>query len=105
MNSDKQKSALVIGVSDYPNHSGFRQLPFCRNDGMDMCSLLTELGYSPFGDPKKLIGHVEYEDMRVQIDDFLVKDAYGPDDTLILYFSGHGFVDNKGNGYMCCSDM
>ena len=47
-----RKKALVVGISDYTN---LQKLDFCRNDGKEVCDVLTSLDYE-ISDKNKLIG-------------------------------------------------
>jgi tetratricopeptide (TPR) repeat protein len=95
------QKALIIAVSSYEHYEA---LDFCRSDGEAIYNLLSFLGYE-IHDKNKLIGHVQGENMRDAIIDFFTDEKTGPDDTLLLYYSGHGIESFSGNVYLAPSDM
>jgi hypothetical protein len=90
---------LVIGVSEYEK---LEPLNFCKNDGRDMVDALHGLGYDI---PKNnsLMGYVRWDDMRDAIYDFFTEETK-PQDTLLMYFSGHGVPDVDGDIYLATSE-
>lgn len=100
-NSNKKK-ALIIAVSDYDHLPQSRQLPFCKNDAQALCEVLGIQGYE-IPKVRKLIGRVEYETMRTAIREFF-REGVKPKDTLLFYFSGHGYLDPPDH-YLVTSEM
>ncbi|MFZ0329139.1 MAG: caspase family protein [Nitrososphaeraceae archaeon] len=91
----------MISVSDY-HDTKLEHLPFCENDGTRMFEVLNSLGYE-ITDNKKLIGHVSEKDMREAIRDFFKTAKHK--DTLLLYYSGHGIPEIKGDLYLASSEI
>lgn len=77
-------------------------MPYCENDGNEMFEVLNDLGYE-IADNKKLIGHVSGVGMREAITTFFKTAKYK--DTLLLYYSGHGIPEIKGDVYLASSDI
>jgi hypothetical protein len=86
--SEPRKKALVIAVSEYDKNSSLKTLPFCKKDGDEMLALLKDLGYQ-IKNTDGLVGRVDGRLMQDCIYEFF-KDDIKSDDTLLLYFSGHG---------------
>ena len=87
-NTTPKKKAIVIGVSDY---NTMQPLNFCKKDGIEICELLTSLGYE-ISDSHRLIGHVGFNQMREAIYDFFDNSSALGNQTLLFYFSGHGVL-------------
>lgn len=98
-----KKKALVIAISDYENLSEDKQLPFCRNDGKVIYDTLVKCGYE-ITEPYVLIGKVDGLTIRKRINEFFIRNANSTD-TLVFYFSGHGFPDGYGTHFLVSSDM
>jgi Caspase domain len=88
-----QRRALIIGISDYNN---LQQLSFCKNDGNSMYKTLCWGGYIIPND-RKLIGRINWAEMRKAIIDFFVDSSISPEDILIFYYSGHAIPDIDGD--------
>jgi len=100
-NTIPKKKAIVIGVSDY--NTNLQPLNFCKKDGIEMCELLTSLGYE-ISDDHRLIGHVGFNQMREAIYDFFDNSSALGNQTLLLYFSGHG-VPTDGDMCLASSEI
>jgi hypothetical protein len=96
-----QRRALIIGISDYNN---LQQLSFCKNDGNSMYKTLCWGGYIIPND-RKLIGRINWAEMRKAIIDFFVDSSISPEDILIFYYSGHAIPDIDGDVYMSTSEI
>ena len=82
------KVALVVGVSKYPEVSGFSALHYAASDAADLAALLKTQGYlvSVLTDNNATRGAIvrTFHQLSETID---------PDQgTLVFYFSGHGFA-------------
>ena len=97
-----KKKALIISVSNYKNKN-LDNLEFCKNDGEEIYRILKKLGYE-ISSSHKLIGNVESKYMKTAIIDFFRKHAEQTD-TLLFYFSGHGYTDGYGDGFFCTSSI
>ena len=97
-----EKKALIIGVSEY-DHEEIQELEFCKNDGEKVHDILKSVAYQ-IPDNYKLIGHVKFDRMRDAIYDFFDNANTKADDTLILYYSGHGIPDTDGDVYLATSE-
>jgi len=115
-----QKSrALLIGVSQYTEGSGFSQLPFVRADLIGLASALVQRGFEiTVLTPDKAVESalkqiVDSSRVTVQLavpTKDTVEHALGelrkasfPGDRVILYFSGHGTAEG-GLGYIAPQD-
>jgi hypothetical protein len=101
-NTISKKKAIVIGVSEYI--SDLQTLSFCKKDGKDVFELLTSLGYEILKD-HRLIGHVNFNQMRDAIFDFFNNDYTNADETLVFYFSGHGIATGDGDVCLASSEI
>lgn len=115
-----QKSrALLIGVPQYTEGSGFSQLPFVRGDLIGLSSALAKKGFEitvltpdkevesalmPIADSSKVTVRLA-EPTREVIQHALgeLRKASFPGDRVILYFSGHGTAEG-GLGYIAPRD-
>jgi len=96
------KKALIVGIDDYdpPN-----QLNGCVNDAVELAALLESNGDgSPNFDVRRIIsseGAVTSEILHSAIGELFTGDA----DTVVLYFAGHGLMDEEtNNGYLVTQD-
>jgi len=94
-----QKSALIIGNSRYDDPS----LARLTAPGEDATDLATTLGAAQIGgfDVTKLID-ASADDLHKAIARFFAGRKY--DDLLLLYFSGHGVLDDQGQLYFAAKD-
>lgn len=95
------KKALVIGVDDYP---GSNALSGCVNDAVAVGSILETNGDgSPNFDVVTLTSNEETIDcgtLNTAIADLFKGNA----DTALLYFAGHGLINEAGEGYIVAQD-
>ena len=103
MTTDHMKKALVIGVSDYEDPS-LEKLSFCKNDGEEMCSVLTSIGFD-IPEDNKLFGSVKEKEMKERIANFFTNPDITSQHTLLFYFSGHGVPDTEGDVYLATSEL
>jgi tetratricopeptide (TPR) repeat protein len=98
-----RKKALIIAVSEYDNDI---PLKYCEKDGIEVCKLLSSphLAYE-IEKKNKLIGRVKSEEMRDAIVDFFDNEEVKDEDMLLLYYSGHGIRDQRGNMYLSSSEI
>jgi len=88
------KKALIIGIDDYP---GAHALRGCVNDALEMSSMLEKNGDgSPNFEVMKLISH-ETEVTSELLHDSITQLFSGEAETAVLYFAGHGLVDDDTN--------
>jgi len=96
------KKALIVGIDDYdpPN-----ALSGCVNDAVELSALLEANGDgSPNFDVRRIIsseGPVTSEKLHEAIGELFTGDA----ETVVLYFAGHGIMDDEtNNGYLVTQD-
>ncbi|MDJ0733336.1 MAG: dynamin family protein [Nostocaceae cyanobacterium] len=89
------KVALLIGVSEY--ESGLKSLPGTQKDIEEMQGVLKDPNIGNF-DEVRLLTNPNLEIMQVGIQTLFSERQ--KDDLLVLYFSGHGIIDNYGKLYM-----
>ena len=99
----QKRKALVISVSYYQDEN-LEDLDFCKNDGNEMFKFLKKNGYDIIED-RKLVGKVKYSEMKTVLIDFFRNEEINPSDTLLFYFSGHGYTDEFGDGFFCTSNI
>lgn len=81
-----QRKALLIGINDYPNESD--RLEGCVNDVFLMSSVLQECGFAPDEIRVCLNDRATAKGILQRMEWLL--DSPGKEDTLFLYYSGHG---------------
>ena len=95
----QMKKALIIGISRYDK---LQALDLCENDAKEISDVLVKQGYEIL-DNHRLIGYVTHQTMRQTIRQFFKGNKR--EDTLLLYFSGHGLPDGTGKHYLAPSDI
>jgi Caspase domain len=88
------KVALLIGVSEYA--SGLNPLPAALNDIAELKKILDNPEMGGFDDVKSL-PNPDSQTMQIEIERLFRNRA--KTDLLLLYFSGHGIRDERGNFY------
>jgi tetratricopeptide (TPR) repeat protein len=99
--------ALVIGVSDYRNLPKDQDLPFAERDAESIYQVLIsrEGGNIEFQNVRKLLGpDATLARIRQSIEEWLPSVATEAD-RVIVYFVGHGLVDEKRAGYLAPFDV
>lgn len=99
-----KRFALVVGVAQYQD-SRIPDLPACERDARDLGALLVDpaIGLFPPANVTSLVDAAATRTAVVAALDDLARKA-GPDDLVIVYFSGHGATDEKGRAYWVMSD-
>lgn len=96
--------AVCIGLSEFTDPE-ISHLPFAANDAEDVADMLYRRGGIPKDSIRTLINsQATKANIESALEGFLSK--AGPDDVIILYWSGHGFPqpDNPKNVYFACYD-
>ncbi|OYW12879.1 MAG: hypothetical protein B7X34_01315, partial [Acidobacteriia bacterium 12-62-4] len=100
--------ALVIGVGDYQNLPASAKLEFAERDAEAIYSVLIspEGGNFRAENVRKLTGsRATLANLQKEIDGWLPTVAK-PEDRVLVYFAGHGFVDpNSGKAYLAPYDL
>ena len=97
------RKALVVGVDYYRN---FEQLKGCVNDASSVAKVLERHhdGSVNFATPKLLVATDNYSPVLRDELRRSVKELFeGESDIAMLYFAGHGHVEETG-GFLCASD-
>jgi hypothetical protein len=96
--------ALVIGVADYQD-ARITDLAACERDARDLAGILTDtaIGLFPAANVTTLLNDAVTRTSVVAAMDELARKA-GPDDLVVVFFSGHGATDEKGRAYWVMSD-
>ncbi|MEM6260399.1 MAG: SUMF1/EgtB/PvdO family nonheme iron enzyme [Planctomycetota bacterium] len=96
--------ALVVGADDYADDR-ISDLPACANDARGIYETLIDPAVGMF-DPQHvtlLVGQDVTDDNVIDGLDRLGREA-GPDDLVVVFFSGHGAVDPRGRSYWVMHD-
>ena len=99
--------AVVIGVSNYANVGADRKLPFAEKDAESLYGALIgkEGGQIEFQNIRKLLGRdATLANIREALEVWLPANA-GENDRVVVYFVGHGLVDEKGAAYLAPYDV
>jgi uncharacterized caspase-like protein len=100
--------AVVIGVNEYIDPA-IPALKYCVADAQLMAKQLTErCGYDDQrvllitdNQPRAHLRPIK-RNLQVQVPDWLKRAQKG--DTVIVFFSGHGFLDDRGQGFLAPQD-
>ena len=98
----KQTFAIIIGVSEYPNLSKSQQLDYADNDAELILDYFINKGNVNQNNIYSFINEKanSKDEIGQELYNILLKEAK-PDDLVIIYFGGHGDVDNKvGDGFL-----
>ena len=98
--------ALVVGVGEYRHLDASKQLLFAQSDAEAMYRVLIshEGGAFPPENVRLLTGaQATLANVRQALEEWLPA-AAGPADRVVVYFAGHGFVEN-GRGYLAPTDV
>ena len=96
--------AVVVGVSRYPRLPGGQQLQFAENDATAFAQAIQKLGVNSQNIRVLTASLATTEAVKNTIGNWLALSA-SETDTVILFFSGHGFVEKQfGEAYILCSD-
>ncbi len=94
------KSALLVGIGRY-DHPEI--LPALEGPRVDIQSMQTVLRDAVIGGfDVEILEDVDSKTACSRIEPFLSN--RGEDETVVLYFSGHGFIDKRGALYLCTTD-
>ncbi|NJM49406.1 MAG: tetratricopeptide repeat protein [Alkalinema sp. RU_4_3] len=99
------KFALLIGVGKYQSSSGFADLAAAEPDVVAMRQVLVEPAVGGFAaDDVVTLIDPEPQQMREALERLFVDRK--PDDLVVMYFSGHGVVDDFGKFHLTsvCTD-
>jgi uncharacterized caspase-like protein len=94
------KYALIIGSNKY-NDSKLAQLKTPAADSQALAKILADPAIGCFDEVTPLINQTETQ-VRRAISTFLTNKK--PDDLVLLYFSGHGVLDDRGRLYLALKD-
>ena len=98
--------ALIVGIAQYQNLDASKQLQFPESDAEAMYRVLIshEGGAFPAENVHFLKGsQATLANIRHELEDWLPSVAQ-PADRVVVYFAGHGFVQN-GKGYLAPWDV
>lgn len=95
--------ALVIGVGSFKD-PGVTPLRYAESDAQEIYRVLISphVGYQPQNVHKLIGSDATLANVKREVEQWLPSQA-GPDDRVLIYFAGHGFVA-KGNGYLALYD-
>jgi uncharacterized caspase-like protein len=103
-----RKWAVVVGVNEYTD-PGIPPLKYCVADARLVAKQLAEkCGYDPAhvllidDDQTKVYHRPLKRNLQIQVAAWLKR--AGPKDTVLVFFSGHGFLDDAGRGFLAPTD-
>jgi hypothetical protein len=99
--------AVIIGVSNYKYSdpkSGLSNLIFADDDASDFYNALKKIGWQDSHIKMLLNENATVMNIRIALESWLTK--AGPNDQILLYWSGHGYPDpeNPEKVYFACHD-
>jgi uncharacterized caspase-like protein len=98
--------AVVIGISQYQyaGSGGLTNLSFADQDAKDFAALLKEKGWSDSHVKVLTDEKATLRDVTIALESWLTK--AGPNDLIVLFWSGHGFPDPEDmeKVYFACYD-
>lgn len=99
-----KRFALLIGVAEYQDER-IPDLPACERDARDLAAILTDGGEGLFSaeEVTTLVNAEVTRNAVVAALDDLARKA-GPDDLVVIFYSGHGATDEKGRAYWVMHD-
>jgi hypothetical protein len=99
----KRRYALLIGVRDYAA-GNFRSLPHTISDVVELDKLLRAAGYTTRLLHSDLPTHQPtYSNIWGELENLAQVTEAG--DLLLVYFGGHGDLDDEGNAYLIPTDL
>ena len=100
------KMALLVGIDEYSQKSGFQNLQFAAKDVEDMRATLIAMGYDD-QDIHVLNGkngiQPTRKNLQMALNQLDQKATDGNDASIMIVFAGHGFNKNA-NSYLCPAD-
>ncbi|MEM7508893.1 MAG: caspase family protein [Pseudomonadota bacterium] len=99
--SGGQRRALLIGVASYPAEPELPNLRCPLNDVEGLGNLLDDPARGAFDTVQRLEDATSSE-MKLALNVFVNETT--PDDTALIYFSGHGMLDSSFDLHLCTSD-
>lgn len=104
---DKRSAyAVIIGISRYENSGpdGFKNLAFADDDAEAFRDMLLRLGWSNSRIKTLINENAKRNDVLIALESWLTK--VGPNDMIVLFWSGHGYPDPEDpeKVYFACYD-
>ncbi|MCZ2149885.1 MAG: caspase family protein [Bryobacterales bacterium] len=99
--------ALVIGIGNYPNLGKEADLLYAEGDAQAIFRVLLskEGGAIPAENIHLILGKdAGIGRIRHEVEEWLPSVA-GPEDRVVVFFAGHGFVGADGEGFLAASDI
>jgi hypothetical protein len=99
-----RRTAVVVGINKYDDPRVRPELKGAENDAKEVFARLQRFGSFDVDRSKHLLlgKDAKCENIRGAISDLFWKK--NPCDIAVFYFSGHGFLDDYGNGYIAPFD-
>ncbi len=101
-----KRLGLIIGINNYQD-AAFRPLQFAENDARALAQWLvnTQGGKWSPADVQHVQGtHATRELLEALLMHHCIN-TVAPDDSILIYFAGHAFVDERsGDGYLACTN-
>lgn len=94
-----RRKALLIGNNEFKDRESFPNLRTPGNDAKDFASTLQNFGEFEI---TNLIINQDANSIKTSIEDFYNETERG--DLVIVYYSGHGYIDKHGNYYLIAKD-
>ncbi len=99
--SDGQRRAILIGSSEFPQEPSLHTLRCPKNDVAGLADALTSPDFGLFTDPLSFINEPSHSILRSVNRIF---SQAGPNDQILVYYSGHGKQDAAGHLHLATID-
>ena len=99
--SEEHRYAILIGSSEFPQEPSLTALRCPKNDVEGLAAILTSPDFGLFTEPRVFVNESHGDVTRAV--NRLFKTARW-DDQILVYYSGHGILDNEGHLHLTMSD-
>lgn len=105
----KNYHAVLIGFNKYKDQESFPTLNYAKKDAEDLYDVLTHRDYGEFDKENVTLINDDNPKRTEEIEEILYKQVVkgrSPDDTVLVYYSGHGFIaSERSKVYLATPDI
>lgn len=101
----RERFAVIVGIDAYSADEGLPPLQFACNDAREVQEVLCqEFGYKPDNVRFLLDGQATQSAVREAFENWLPGRALDQNDSVLVFFSGHGLMDRADAGHLALAD-